>query len=409
MLAQTIAPQDSELARNLSETNSALARHMLATMDLSRKDRLFPADAMVFQTNPLNIAYGACGTALFLYDILGSLPARIHDWLKDIRIDIANYPPSLYSGIAGIAWSFAEMGMMERALEIVSLAPQSPLAFKTVNIFDGAAGWGLACLTLHLRTEDKQLLTLAHQAGDYLINTAHHDSNGMFWPDEESGDVPLGFAFGGAGISLFLLYLWQVTGDAGYLRAAREAIDFDVAHGKPDDQSLLWASSVQSHGHRPYWLRGAAGIASVLTRFAQILGEDKYLELARRAVRPCASFFSAAPHLFEGLASMGESLLDMYCLTGEPFYMKKAQQKATQILMYRIEQPKGIAFPGRYLFKISHDYGVGGAGIGLFLNRLVQLAPRRFHDIFPRQVPQVADGESKREESMPDDGFRSGC
>jgi hypothetical protein len=89
---------------------------------------------------------------------------------------------------------------------------------------------------------------------------------------------------------------------------------------------------------------------------------------------------------------MGESLLDMYFLTGEPFYMKKAQQKATQILMYRIEQPKGIAFPGRYLFKISHDYGVGGAGIGLFLNRLVQLAPRRFHDIFPRQAPQVADG-----------------
>jgi len=84
---------------------------------------------------------------------------------------------------------------------------------------------------------------------------------------------------------------------------------------------------------------------------------------------------------------MGESLLDMFLVTGDESYLQKARQKAIQTLLFTIDRPEGIAFPGRFLFKISHDYGVGGAGIGLFLLRLVQLAPRTFHDLFSQ--PQV--------------------
>jgi hypothetical protein len=117
-----------------------------------------------------------------------------------------------------------------------------------------------------------------------------------------------------------------------------------------------------------------------------MLNEDHYLELAHKAARPCASFFSVAPHLFEGLASMGETLLDMYLVTHDKFYREKARQKAAQTLLFRIEKPEGNVFPGRYLFKISHDYGTGGAGVGLFLHRLAGLRPRRFHDIFQQPV-----------------------
>ncbi len=389
MIPKQIQPALEQVPESalLTEAVSNLARNMVTTMDTSRKDRLWPADAMVFQTNPLNVAYGACGTALFLHSALGDLPPQARDWLLDQPVDLANYPPGLYSGIAGIAWSFAEMGMMDRAIELFKLVPRSPLAFESADVFSGVAGWGMASLALCLRTGNDWLAKLACEAGDHLVNSAQTDSNGSFWTDGQNDDIPLGFALGGSGIALFLLYLSHATGNPAYQRFARQAIDFEVAHAQVKDESLVWGSSTGSLGNRPYWLRGGAGVTAALIRFAQLLGESHYLDLARKAARPCGSFFSAAPHLFEGLASMGESLLDMFLVTGDESYLQKARQKAIQTLLFTIDRPEGIAFPGRYLFKISHDYGVGGAGIGLFLLRLVQLAPRTFHDLFSQ--PQV--------------------
>lgn len=376
---------ESEL---LSETVSSLARNMVTTMDTSRRDRLWPADPMVFQTNPLNVAYGACGTALFLRAALGELPLQVRDWLLAQPVDLASYPPGLYSGIAGIAWSFTELGMIDRAVELFRMVPRSSLAYQAADIFSGVAGWGMASLALYLRTGGDWFGQLACDAGDYLVKTVQADSNGSFWIDGQSDDIPLGFALGGSGVALFLLYLSHATGDSRYLALAREAIDFDIAHAQIRGESLAWGSSTRSLDTRPYWLRGGAGITAALIRFAQLLGESRYLDLARKAAGPCGSFFSAAPHLFEGLASMGESLLDMFLVTGDETYLRKAWQKATQILLFKIDRPEGIAFPGRYLLKISHDYGVGGAGIGLFLARLLRLAPRIFHDLFPQQELQ---------------------
>ena len=369
----------------IQETISNLAQHIMATADLSRADRLWPADSIVFQTNPLNLAYGACGTALFLHEALGELPDSARNWLLAQPITHSEYPPGLYSGIAGIAWCFAEMKMFDRALELMAMAPASNLAFAAADIFNGTAGWGLASLALYLMTGQDDLLQLACRAGDHLVRTAERDPNGAFWRDADDEDenlIRLGFAHGGSGIALFLLYLWQVTDDLRYRRLAQEALEFEIAQGKKQGDSLVWGVTTQDEGNRPYWLRGGGGVATTLIRFATALKDDRYLDLAHSAARGCAAFFSVAPHLFEGLASMGESLLDMFLATGEPWYLQAAQQKAAQILLFRIYRSEGTAFPGRYLMRISHDYGVGGAGIGLFLHRLAGLKPRKFHDIF---------------------------
>ena len=50
MQTQTVLEQVPE-STLLSEAVSNLARNMVTTIDTSRKDRLWPADAMVFQTN----------------------------------------------------------------------------------------------------------------------------------------------------------------------------------------------------------------------------------------------------------------------------------------------------------------------------------------------------------------------
>jgi hypothetical protein len=367
----------------LREAIRGLARHMMASLDPSRTDRLFPSDPMAFQTNALHVAHGACGTALFLHAAMGELPQAVREWLLAQPVDLATYPPGLYSGVAGVAWSFAELGLLERGLELLERVPQSPLAFEAADMFGGAAGWGLTALAFHLRTGDAKHLDLACRAGEHLVRSAERSEAGLCWRDKEEGTVPLGFAYGGSGVAFFLLSLWRVTREARYLDTARGAMDFEVAHAQQRDGGLVWGVHAGGQGHRPYWLRGGAGVASTLIRFFDVLKEERYLELARSAARGCAVFFSAAPHLFEGLASMGETLLDMYRVTGEPRYLEQAHKKGQQALLFRIDLPQGVAFPGRYLLRISHDYGMGGAGIGLFLQRLLTLGPRRFHDLFP--------------------------
>jgi len=359
-----------------------LVEHVRASSDVRRSDRLWPTDPITFQTNPLNLGYGACGTAIFLHDV-AELPPDARDLLVAQPVTVAAYPPGLYSGIAGVGWSHVEMGIEDRGLELFRLVLHSPLAFQATDVFNGCAGWGMAALALHLRTGQQELADMATRAGDYLLDSAQHDEHGTFWPERTTGLVPLGFAYGSSGVAIFLLYLSRVTGDDRYLAAARSALEFDIAHGQSRGDELRWGTTTDSEGSRPYWLRGGAGVAAALIRFASVLHEPRYLELARRAVRPCGVFFSAAPHLFEGLAAMGEALLDMFILTGEDSYLAAARQKAEQTLLYRIARPIGTAFPGRYMFRISHDYGCGGAGIGLFLHRLTTMQPRRFHDISP--------------------------
>ncbi|WP_223637640.1 lanthionine synthetase C family protein [Corallococcus sp. EGB] len=378
------APETAPLHRALQD----LARDMLATLDMTRSDRLFAQDAMGFQTNPLNLAYGASGPALFLRSVLGELPPQVRDWLAAQPVDLANYPPGLYSGLAGIAWSFAEVGLLERGRELFALAMKSPLALRAVDMFDGASGWGMAALAFHLRTRDPGYLEHAVRAGQYLLTRAERSSHGVSWRNDFDGAVRLGFGLGNSGAAYFLLCLWRATSERKYLDAARDGLDFDVAHAQAQGENLVWGTTAGAEGHRPYWLRGGAGVTSTLIRFFEVLQDERYLHLARRGARPCGAFFSAAPHLFEGLASMGETLLDMHRVTGEQHYLDQARQKAHQCLLYRIERPQGLAFPGRYLMRISHDFGVGGAGIGLFLDRVLKLQPRKFHDL-PLDTPRT--------------------
>ncbi|MBJ6759976.1 lanthionine synthetase C family protein [Myxococcaceae bacterium JPH2] len=368
-------------ADSFQETLRELARHMVGTMDPSRADRLFPPDAMAFQTNALNLAYGACGPALFLHDVLGELPQVAREWLLAQPVEPSAYPPGLYSGIAGVAWTFAELGLLEHAQALFEKVSTSPLAFRAVDIFDGVAGWGLTALAFHQRTRDDRYLALAGRAADHLLANAQSHEHGLWWRNEGESVARLGFALGGSGAALFLLYLGRATGEARYLAAARGALDFEIAHAQERGAALVWGVTAGATGHRPYWLRGGAGVASTLIRFFAVLQDERYLQVARRAARGCGVFFSAAPHLFEGLTAMGETLLDMYQVTGEPQYLELARQKARQTLLFRIERPTGLAFPGRYLLRVSHDYGMGGAGIGMFLHRLLKNSPRRFHDL----------------------------
>ncbi|MET9600388.1 lanthionine synthetase C family protein [Streptomyces sp. NPDC006459] len=377
------AHPDAEVRRTLR----GVADTLLRTHDGRRTDRLWPADYMVFTTNPLSVAYGACGPALLLRRATSAcgpaaaLPAEVASWMLGQPLGTDTYPPGLYVGLAGIAWAFHDLGWEDRAEAVMAMTYASPLLYAEPGMFLGIAGWGLASLRFHARTGKQIHLDRAVQAGEELLRTARQEGDTCYWRSSHDDRVHYGYGHGASGIALFLLHLHLLTGAARFRSYAVRALEFDLAHASESGLGLQWQRVQDDPVVYPYWIHGGAGVGSVLIRFHDLLGIERYGDLARRVADDTFVKYSYSPGLFEGLAGIGEFMLDMYSVTGGREYRDRARDIAETILWFRVENEDGIAFPGRWLNRIAHDYATGSAGIGLFLSRLVSPGERAFVDL----------------------------
>ncbi|GCE15405.1 class III lanthionine synthetase LanKC [Tengunoibacter tsumagoiensis] len=366
-----------------------------ASADYTRTDRLFPADPLVFSTNPLSLAYGAAGVTYALALIEGEVPIRMRTWLLGQSFHQDQLPPGLYIGAAGIAWALWEMGLREVAVQTLRQTAQHPLLWDSADLFSGAAGYGLTCLRFALATQDADWLERARQVGEWLLHTKNAVHNeGYCWPDQD-GRVHLGYARGASGIGLYLLYLGLITQETHFLETGSQAIAFDLAHlSVADEQGHLAVprsfADPDDNVVLPYWLSGSAGIASVLLRFWRYTGESRYRDVLERLAPDTFCSYSVFPGLFQGLAGLGNFLLDAYQFTGEEHYLRRAQQAARGVLLFKLPRPQGLAFPGEHLLRITTDFGTGGAGIALFLHRLAGVAEGQynFHFTLDHLLPE---------------------
>src|SRR5262249_31860595 len=156
----------------ISEIVDGISQYILSKSNVTREDRLWPSDYRLFSTNPLSVAYGALGTALFLKRALGELPETARQWIQERPVSLEVYPPGLFVGLSGMAWVFEELGLANKARTAINLAFQSPLLFDGSDVFYGAAGTGLASLYFFKRTREEEFLTKACELGDFLISKA---------------------------------------------------------------------------------------------------------------------------------------------------------------------------------------------------------------------------------------------
>jgi lantibiotic modifying enzyme len=301
------------------------------------------------------------------------------DWILAQPLDCSSYPPGLYVGLAGIAWGLAELGEDEKAAATMKMAYRSPLLLECPHAFYGIAGTGLASLYFWQRTGDQLFLDSAVQLGDALLASAQSEPTGYSWLNID-GSAQCGYAFGGSGIALFLLYLHLATREPRFLGYAKGALDAEVAQGIESGGSISWPRSKSDGVVTPYWQDGNAGIGSVLVRFGALLGERRYLEVARKAAKYAGGKYAVLPGQFLGLSGIGEFLLDMYSFTQERQYLADAQRLADGIKLFQIATPSGIMFPSESLLRASLDYGTGSAGVGMYLRRLARGGPRLFYD-----------------------------
>lgn len=380
-LHMTPARRD-RIQADITDTLGSTSEFITSTADYTRRDRLWPAESSVFDTNPLSVAHGACGPALFLNspDTPAELPPRALQWMLDRPLSTDDYPPGLYMGLAGIACTLFELGAGDRGVEAMRLACSSSLLFDEPGMLWGAAGWGHAALEIHLRTEEFTWLDWAVRAGDHLVQTARNEGDSCHWIRNVDNPIHFGFGHGASGIALFLMELFTITGIASYRDCAGRALLFDLDAGVEQELGRSWPRYEGDSMLVPYFVHGNAGIGSVLVRCYQATNNTDYLAAARQIAEDSAIKFSATAGLFEGLAGIGEFMLDMHRCTGDVAYRDQALDIAESIMWFRIERPNGAAWPGRWLDTLSNDYAAGAAGIGLFLARLIGTSDRVFLD-----------------------------
>jgi len=368
-----------------------ICEYCLALADYERQDRLFPAYGAVFHTNPLSLSYGACGVVHAIQFMGRKVPERAIDWILQPTSDRDRYPPGMYMGLSGLAWTVLDLGRSAVAGRILALGDAHPLRHRSFDLFHGTAGWGLANLRFFLQMKDELYLTKAIEAGELLLRSSQRNEKGTFWTTDDA--IALGLAHGPSGVSLFLLYLYSATGREEFLATGIKALDYDLNSGVPTrDGGLSWRRHDDNASIiYPYWRYGSAGIGMVLVRYYWLLGDKRYRDYLEKVFLDLNRKYAIFPGLFIGLTGIGEALLDFYHFTGEERFYRAAHRIATGLSLFGIEREEGLAFPGDGLTRICCDLATGSAGIGRFFHRLVHggSTPLLLDDLLEEAAPRA--------------------
>ncbi|MEE1788783.1 lanthionine synthetase C family protein [Streptomyces sp. SP17BM10] len=355
------------------ETAAGVAAFVAAVADPARST-LFPTDPFAHITNPLSLGFGASGV-LWALDASG-VPLRPgwREWLRERldAVDPSTYPGGLMNGLAGLAWASDELGFRGQARTLLALANRRAAETGDHTFYYGLAGVGLTNLRFYVRGHDERDLAAALDCARALHGTARRDGRLAYWINEFSPDGPLaGLGFGQAGVAVFLLRTYQVTGDEVHLELGRAALAWELAQARLVDGIPMFEHDGTLE---PYVEVGSAGIAKVLLRYGD-------LDDARAVLRALDAGRSVLPGYGFGAAGIADALLDAAEITGDPVYRRAALRRLdharSAFLVEPVEWaglPRGdgpapLGVPGEGLLRCACDYLTGSAGVLRVLHR----------------------------------------
>ncbi len=366
-----VASPSPDLVSRIDDVITGVEVFLDSTMDLAREDRLWPASPEVFVTNPVSLEYGATGVALFLLQRQGAISAPVLDWIER-RAAAKLCPPGLYSGLSGVALGLLLAGRRDAARAMMARVADDGLVFDRAGLYYGCAGVGLTWLHFWSTTGEEAFLDEAIRIGDWLLGHAVDSERGLSWP---TGDKTyLGLAEGQCGVALFLLYLGSATGRDDFVASAGRAIDFDLSYATRVAGRIVWKVHTNSREHAPnlpHHRYGSAGVGAVCIRYFALTGDRRYHDMAVDCAHTVRTRMSNKIWQDEGSAGYGEFLLDMAFFLNEPRFRDIAFYQAEAILAHALDRPVGMAFGGLDHYRICADYSYGSAGIGIFLDRLL--------------------------------------
>ncbi len=175
-------------------------------------------------------------------------------------------------------------------------------------------------------TED--YLEVITGAADWLICLAEPSGNGYKWPiSENEKEYYTNLMEGVPGVSLFLLRVYEVTGEEIYLTYAEEGMNWLISMAVSEGGGYKWPEKETSSYYPTGYYYGAAGIGKVFLDFYQSLKNPIYLQYAEGAASWIRSVngIKYGCEIIGGAAGIGDFFLKLYDATGDSQYLNYAK------------------------------------------------------------------------------------
>ncbi|MBV6457074.1 MAG: hypothetical protein HONBIEJF_00180 [Fimbriimonadaceae bacterium] len=249
-----------------------------------------------------NLYSGSAGVALFFVE-LGLATGEAHYFelaqraIPFLRSGLSDQM-GLFTGNGGIAFVASVIGKRTDSPVALSLAEEAndriakwlrgegPMAAGApLDVIAGLAGIGMGALSKERADPDTEV---AKRCGDALIAAAIEEEGALKWPlaKGESRYMP-NFSHGNAGICAFLAKLSLATGEDRYLEAAKKGMEHLVRIADQTDDGFRVYHVDPGGTERFYvgWCHGPVGVAHAFYAMSEATSEAKWQDLLRRSLK----------------------------------------------------------------------------------------------------------------------------
>jgi len=153
-------------------------------------------------------------------------------------VGVASGLSSVVYALTGISRLLGERLYLDKALEFSRLiTPEMIRNDNTFDVMTGSAGCALAMFNLFKATGDSQSLEKIALCGDHLLEKAVYRADGSCGWQTMRGKMLTGLSHGAAGIALALFKLFEITGNNRYFDVAVKAILYENSQFSAEHQN----------------------------------------------------------------------------------------------------------------------------------------------------------------------------
>ena len=367
---QTLEPD----AGGWERARSSISAAILSSATPGRDDRLFPGDPKQFETNGLNLAYGAAGV-LYALAVTGAGRHPDHEeWL--VQRALSPQPGArvgFYDGLHGIAHALDRLDRRADALALLELCSEElegKLERVGLDLHSGLAGIGLNLAHFATQTGDAALWRQAVGVAEIVADRLGDEDSVA---ELSGGAQPYaGLLRGSSGPALLFIRLYEQFRNPVLLDLAATALRQDLRRCIVRDDGAMDVN--EGWRTMPYLADGSAGIGMVLTDYLAHR-EDERFATAAAAIRSTARCgFYIEPGLFWGRAGMVAHLARERAL-GVPGQDAVIASHIRRLSWHAMTYEGNLAFPGEELLRLSMDLATGSAGVLLALGAALHDEP----------------------------------
>lgn len=371
----------------------SMAQAILSSASPEREDRLFPGDVKQFQTNGLNVAYGAAGVLYALAATGAGRHPEHEEWLVQRSLNPESGTAlGFYDGLHGVAYVLDQLGRRDDALRILEICSDD-IGGKWeklgLDLYAGLAGIGLNLLHFAEATDDPAFWMATRQVADVVADRLGDEDSVPEVSSGPSGEHPYaGLIRGSSGPALMFLRLHEQSGDRGLLDLAATALRQDLRRCmRRDDGSLEVNEGWRS---MPYLADGSVGIGLVLDDYLAHREDAQFADAAAAIRRAAEAQFYIEPGLFWGRAGM-ILYLSRKCSPGKARRDPVVAAQVRRLTWHAMTYQGQLAFPGEQLLRLSMDLATGSAGVLLALGAALHDEPVHL----PFLAPHTADRDAQ--------------